>query len=64
MECIKGTWSVRELKRQDSIPLHFERSGISRKARDVLSEVVQTKSEKSTMTDIIKSPFTFEFFGT
>ncbi len=61
MECIKGTWSVRELKRQIDT-LYFERSGISRKP-EMLSEVVQTKSEKSTMTDIIKSPFTFEFLG-
>lgn len=61
IECIKGTWSVREFKRQiDS--LYFERSGISRKP-EMLSKVVQTKSEKSSMMDIIKSPFTFEFLG-
>ncbi|MBK5196439.1 MAG: DUF1016 family protein, partial [Proteiniphilum sp.] len=60
-ESIKGTWSVRELKRQIDT-LYFERSGISRKP-EVLSEKVQEKSEKSTMMDIIKSPFTFDFLG-
>jgi predicted nuclease of restriction endonuclease-like (RecB) superfamily len=39
IECIKGTWSVRELKRQiDS--LYFERSGMSQKP-DLLSKLVQ-----------------------
>ena len=61
VECIKGTWSVRELKRQIDT-LYFERSGISQKP-EKLSEVVQTKSEKSVIQDIIKSPFTFEFLG-
>lgn len=61
VECIKGTWSVRELKRQIDT-LYFERSGISRKPQ-ILSEKVQGKSEKSIITDIIKSPFTFEFLG-
>jgi Uncharacterized conserved protein len=60
-ECIKGTWSVRELKRQIDT-LYFERSGISQKP-EMLSEKVQEKSEKSIITDIIKSPFTFEFLG-
>lgn len=60
-ECIKGTWSVRELKRQIDT-LYFERSGISRKP-ELLSTEIQEKSEKSRMTDIIKSPFTFEFLG-
>jgi predicted nuclease of restriction endonuclease-like (RecB) superfamily len=61
LECIKGTWSVRELKRQIDT-LYFERSGISRKPGE-LSEKVQEKTEKSTSLDIIKSPFAFEFLG-
>ena len=61
VECIKGTWSVRELKRQIDT-LYYERSGISRKP-EMLSEMVQSKSEKNTIQDIIKSPFTFEFLG-
>ena len=60
-ECIKGTWSVRELKRQiDS--LYFERSGMSRKP-ELLSQSVQENAENGNWLDIIKSPFTFEFLG-
>ena len=61
IESIKGTWSVRELKRQiDS--LYYERSGMSRNPA-LLSEIVQSDSEPGGMLDTIKSPFTFEFLG-
>jgi predicted nuclease of restriction endonuclease-like (RecB) superfamily len=61
VECIKGGWSVRELKRQiDS--LYFERSGMSRNPA-LLSKLVQENSEAGTMLDTIKSPFIFEFLG-
>jgi predicted nuclease of restriction endonuclease-like (RecB) superfamily len=61
IECIKGTWSVRELKRQiDS--LYYERSGMSRNPA-LLSKTVQENSEAEGMPDTIKSPFTFEFLG-
>ena len=60
-ECIKGTWSVRELKRQINT-LYYERSGMSRKP-EKLSENVQKTAEVSNILDIIKSPFTFEFLG-
>ena len=61
IECIKGTWSVRELKRQiDS--LYFERSGMS-KNPNLLSEIVHENSETGNISDIIKQPFTFEFLG-
>ncbi len=44
IEAIKGTWSVRELKRQiDS--LLFERSGMSKKPEQLLSQL-DTKAEK------------------
>ncbi len=59
--CIKGTWSIRELKRQIDT-LYFERSGMSKKP-ELLQEEVQKKSEKNNLADIIKSPFTFEFLG-
>ena len=61
LECIKGTWSVRELKRQIDT-LYFERSGISRKP-DVLGNETERIGEKASLKDIIKSPFTFEFLG-
>ncbi len=60
-ECIKGNWSVRELKRQIN-SLYFERSGMSRNF-EKLHQIVQGKSEKIQVHDIIKSPFTFEFLG-
>jgi len=61
LECIKGTWSVRELNRQIKT-LYFERSGLS-KLPEKLSAEVQFKAEKETMFSAIKSPFTFEFLG-
>ncbi len=59
IECIKGTWSVRELKRQIS-SLYYERSGLSAKP-EKLSELVQKKSLAQNTTDIIKNIYAFEF---
>ena len=61
IECIKGTWSVRELKRQIN-SLYFERSGISAKP-EWLSELTQQKAETASPTDIVKSVYAFEFLG-
>jgi predicted nuclease of restriction endonuclease-like (RecB) superfamily len=61
IECIKGNWSVSELKRQIN-SLYFERSGMSNDP-EKLSRIVQEKSAALLPTDIIKSPFTFEFLG-
>ena len=61
VECIKGNWSVSELKRQINT-LYYERSGISQKP-DQLSHLVQEKSNGANAANIIKSPFTFEFLG-
>ena len=60
-ETIKGTWSVRELRRQIH-SLFYERAGMSKKPKQLIAEVQQA-SEKQKTTDIIKSPFTFEFLG-
>lgn len=59
--CIKGNWSVSELKRQINT-LYFERSGMSLNP-EKLSLDVQENVEKVRAADIIKSPFTFEFLG-
>jgi len=59
IECIKGTWSVRELKRQIS-SLYYERSGLSAKP-EKLSEMVQKKTLPQKATDIIKNIYAFEF---
>jgi predicted nuclease of restriction endonuclease-like (RecB) superfamily len=61
IECMKGNWSHDELKRQITT-LYFERSGMSNNP-DKLSRIVQEKSQALIPTDIIKSPFTFEFLG-
>jgi predicted nuclease of restriction endonuclease-like (RecB) superfamily len=61
IECMKGNWSHEELRRQIST-LYFERSGMSGNP-EKLSRLVQDKSEALVPTDIIKSPFTFEFLG-
>ncbi|OFY87696.1 MAG: cytoplasmic protein [Bacteroidetes bacterium RIFCSPLOWO2_12_FULL_35_15] len=61
IECIKGNWKVEELRRQIN-SLYFERSGMSNNP-EKLSRIVQEKSTALVPTDIIKSPFTFEFLG-
>ena len=58
---IKGTWSVKELKRQIN-SLYFERSGMSLKP-EVLSEITQQNIIPASPTDIVKSVYAFEFLG-
>lgn len=61
LECIRGTWSVRELSRQiDS--LYYERSRMSKQA-NLLSDFTQNNAELFNSDDFIKSPFSFEFLG-
>lgn len=61
MECIKGMWSVRELKRQ--IGSHyFQRSGLSRD-KSALTTLVNQNAMQTNLQEILKSPFTFEFLG-
>jgi len=59
IECIKGNWSVRELKRQIAT-LYFERSGLS-KDKIKLSEYTQNSAIALAPKDIIRDPFFFEF---
>src|SRR5690606_37716309 len=59
IESIKGTWSVRELKRQIS-SLYFERRGLS-KHPEKLAELVQQKIQPQQPKDIIKNIYAFEF---
>ncbi|MDR6803462.1 putative nuclease of restriction endonuclease-like (RecB) superfamily [Dyadobacter sp. BE34] len=60
-QCIKTNWSVAELKRQINT-LYYERSGISLDP-EALARSVEEHAERPCVTDIIKSPFTFEFLG-
>jgi predicted nuclease of restriction endonuclease-like (RecB) superfamily len=61
IETIKGTWSVRELRRQIN-SLFYERTGLSKNPKQLIKSI-QNTSEKLNTVDIIKSPFTFEFLG-
>lgn len=57
-ECIKGCWSVQELRRQIATNL-FIRSGISKNPKKLLTQI---KSDNLPAISI-KDPFTFEFLG-
>lgn len=59
LECLKGNWSVTELKRQIA-SLYFERIGLS-KDQLKLSEYTQNKVVKLLPKDVIQSPFLFDF---
>lgn len=61
IECIKGTWSVRELKRQIA-SLYYERSGLSAKPEKI-SKLVQQQTIPQSTTDIIKNIYSFEFLN-
>jgi predicted nuclease of restriction endonuclease-like (RecB) superfamily len=61
IECIKGTWSVRELKRQIN-GLYYERNRMSNKP-ELLKKITKQKTESSNITDIVKSLYAFEFLG-
>lgn len=58
-ECIKGTWSVKELRRQIATNLYF-RSGVSKDPKKLLANI---KPETNTPSLAIRQPFTFEFLG-
>lgn len=61
LECLRGHWSVRELKRQIA-SLLYERVGLSTNHNELL---VQTRAgaEASLPRHIIRDPYVFEFLG-
>ena len=61
VECIRGNWSVRELKRQIAT-LYYERTGLSRNKKKLASLVEQT-SETQEARLPIRDPYIFEFLG-
>jgi len=61
IECIRGNWSVRELKRQ-IVTLYFERSGLS-KDKERLAAMVQQGIESAEPKLAIRDPYIFEFLG-
>lgn len=61
IEAMRGPWSVRELQRQiDSN--YYTRSGWS-KNPELLSKRVNSKADKPSFAEEIKSPYIFEFLG-
>ncbi len=61
IECIRGNWSVRELKRQIG-SLYYERSGLS-KDKKKLTEQAQEGTEAADPRLAIRDPYVFEFLG-
>jgi len=60
-ECIKGCWSVRELKRQIA-SMYFERSGFSAN-KEELCRLANEGTEISSPLLAIRDPYVFEFLG-
>jgi predicted nuclease of restriction endonuclease-like (RecB) superfamily len=60
-ECLRGNWSVRELKRQIA-SLYFERAGLSHD-RAKLAELAHTGAEPAAPRLAIRDPYVFEFLG-
>jgi len=61
VECVRGNWSVRELKRQIN-SLYFERSALSRD-KQALSDHVKALAEADSPHLLIRDPYVFEFLG-
>ena len=61
IECIRGNWSVRALKRQIAT-LYFERSGLS-EDKEKLAAMVQAGAETAEPKLAIRDPYIFEFLG-
>lgn len=61
MECIRGGWSVRELRRQIG-SLYYERTGLSTN-KEKLAEHVQNSADKADPRLVIRDPYVFEFLG-
>jgi len=61
LECLRGNWSVRELKRQIA-SLYYERSGLSRD-QIAMSDLVHQSAERQSAAINIRDPYVFEFLG-
>jgi predicted nuclease of restriction endonuclease-like (RecB) superfamily len=60
-ESVRGTWSVRELKRQIG-SLLFERTGLSTD-KEKLLRLAHSDARQLKPADIIRDPYIFEFLG-
>jgi predicted nuclease of restriction endonuclease-like (RecB) superfamily len=61
IECMRGNWSVRELKRQIG-SLYYERSGLS-KNKEKLAKLAQAGANQAEPRLAIRDPYIFEFLG-
>lgn len=61
IECMRGNWSVRELRRQIG-SLYYERSELSDNKKK-LAELVQCDAKKANPKLAIRDPYVFEFLG-
>lgn len=61
VECIRGNWSVRALKRQIAT-LYFERSGLSRD-KEKLAALAHAAAAQAEPKLAIRDPYVFEFLG-
>lgn len=58
-ECIRGGWSVRELRRQIETNLYF-RAGVSKQPEKLMSLI---KADVATPESIVRDPLSLEFLG-
>jgi predicted nuclease of restriction endonuclease-like (RecB) superfamily len=61
VECLRGSWSVRALRRQIG-SLYFERSGLS-EDKEKLARLAQRGAEPFDPATVIRDPYVFEFLG-
>lgn len=61
IECVRGNWSVRELRRQIA-SLYYQRSGLS-KDKAKLSAMAHAAADTCQPAHIIRDPYVFEFLG-
>jgi predicted nuclease of restriction endonuclease-like (RecB) superfamily len=61
IECIRGNWSVRELKRQIA-SLYYERSGLSTD-KEALARLAHAQAEPQHSRQVIRDPNVFGFLG-
>ena len=61
LECLKGGWSVKELRRQIG-SLLYERTGLS-KNKEKLLQLANSVPRTNSFPDLIRDPYVFEFIG-
>ncbi|MDR3413311.1 MAG: PDDEXK nuclease domain-containing protein [Formivibrio sp.] len=60
-ECLRGNWSVRELKRQIATQ-YYQRSSLSTD-KAALAALANSGAEQASSLQIIRDPYVFEFLG-